>query len=294
MEMEYTNHIQREMFNSEDIYRIIFENSAVAIMVTDEQERIIQWNQYTEELLGYNHDDLHMRSVSALYPPEEWQNIRAQDIRKKGMQHHLETKMIMKNQETIDIDISVSVLKDHQGGIIGSIGVIKDISKRKQAEAKVVFEHGLLQDLLETIPDSIYFKDKEHRFILVSKAKAEHSHTTVDAMRGKTDFDFLPEDQARKAFADDSHVMETGQPIINKIEHLTRDDGSDCWVSVTKVPRRNEHGEITGTMGISRDVTAERKELRETEKYKKVAVGQNLRLIELRDKVKDLIAELDN
>jgi hypothetical protein len=121
-----------------------------------------------------------------------------------------------------------------------------------------------------------------------------HIPTTVETMKGKTDFDFLPEDQARKAFADDSHFMDTGQPIINKVERLTRDDGSECWVSVTKVPRRNENDEITGTMGISRDVTAERKELRETEKYKKVAVGQNLRLIELRDKVKDLLAELDN
>jgi len=119
---------------SEEKFRLIFENSAVAITFTDEKERIISWNKFTEELLGMRKDDLYLKPVKSLYPFEEWKKIRSQNIQQKGMLHHLETKMFRKNKESIDVDISLSVLKDHEGKITGSIGVIKDITKRKKAE----------------------------------------------------------------------------------------------------------------------------------------------------------------
>ena len=112
-------------------------------------------------------------------------------------------------------------------------------------------------------------------------------------MIGKTDYDFLPENQAKKAFEGDSMVIQTGRPILDEVEKLTGKDGSERWVSVTKIPRYNMEGQIIGTMGISRDVTKRIKGAKETEKYKKVAIGQNLRMIELRDKVKELIAEME-
>jgi len=76
-------------------------------------------------------------------------------------------------------------------------------------------------------------------------------------------------------------VIQTGRPILNEVEKLTGKDGYERWVSVTKIPRYNMEGQIIGTMGISRDVTKRIKGTKETEKYKKVAIGQNLRMIEL-------------
>ena len=96
---------------SEERYRCIFDSSAVAIMLTDEKECIVSWNQFTETLLEMNEDDLKNKSVSMLYPPEEWMKIRLENIRDKGGQHHLETKIFKKNGELIDIDISLSVFK---------------------------------------------------------------------------------------------------------------------------------------------------------------------------------------
>ncbi|MCK4348998.1 MAG: PAS domain-containing protein, partial [Thermoplasmatales archaeon] len=71
----------------------------------------------------------------------------------------------------------------------------------------------------------------------------------------KTDFDFLPEDEARRAFEDDKELMRAGKYIINKVEKLTGVGGSERWVSVTKVPRFDGEGNVIGTVGISRDVT---------------------------------------
>jgi len=374
---------EEKLKESEERYRCIFENSAVAIMLTDDRERVISWNKYTETLLGYDHDELFEKPVSMLYPSDEWKKIRAENIRQKGMQHNLETRMFKKDNTLIDVDISITVLKDEKGDVRGSIGVIKDItervqaekklkeseerysglfecttdgmivldargeildvntrtlelfnvskeemlgnnflsmglltpkslsivvnqfqellsnkiatsqeteiidkngkilnvelssfflvkrdnevdnfvllirdiSDRKQAEIKLAREHALLQTLMDSMPDSIYFKDGENRFVKVNKAKAARYNVKPEEMIGKTDFDILPENEAKKAFDDDEEVLKTGKFIINKVEKLTGIDGSERWVSVTKIPRFDPEGNIIGTMGISRDIT---------------------------------------
>jgi PAS domain S-box-containing protein len=179
------------------------------------------------------------------------------------------------------------------GKIIGIMGISRDVTEWKQTEKQLTKEHELLQTLISNIPDSIYFKDEQNRFILVNKAKADHWSATPEEMIGKTDFDFLPPDEARKVYDDDTSIIKTGQPLIDKIEKITATDGLERWVSVTKLPRFNNEHKIIGTMGISRDITKRIKEKKETEKYKKVAIGQNLRMIELRDKVKELINEIE-
>jgi len=134
-----------ELDGLEEKYKTIFENSAVAITLTDKNERIILWNKYTENLLGMNKDDLYMKPVELLYTPEEWRRIRSENVRQKGMQHHLETKMIRKNNEIIDVDISLSVLKNHKGRVIGSVGIVRDITQRKMMELELQRVHEKLE-----------------------------------------------------------------------------------------------------------------------------------------------------
>jgi two-component system, sensor histidine kinase and response regulator len=128
---------ERERKEAEERYRTIFENSAVAITVTDENEKIISWNSFAENLLGYTSEDLKLKPVWSLYPEDEWKKIRACNIRKKGMQSHLETRVIQKDGDLIDVDVSITVLKDADGAVTGSIGIIKDIMARKKAETEL-------------------------------------------------------------------------------------------------------------------------------------------------------------
>jgi len=90
---------------------------------------------------------------------------------------------------------------------------------------------------------------------VVNKAKAEHLGTTPKEMIGKNDFDFFPEEVARKSFADDNQVMKSSKPLINRVEKITHLDGTECWVSVTKIPWYNDRGKIVGTIGLSRNIT---------------------------------------
>jgi len=245
---------EKKLLESEHRYRTIFENSAIAITLTDGHERIVSWNAYAEKLLGMDKNELYLKPVRSLYPAEEWQKIRSENIRQKGMQHCLETKMIRKDNEQIHVDISLSVLKDAEGKITGSIGVIKDITARKKVENALISEHALLQSLLDNIPDSIYFKDEKHRFIKVNKAKAMHSNVTIEQMIGKTDFDFYSEDEATKMLDDEKKVMEHKE-ILQSEEKITRPNGDVEWVSVVKAPRYDISGNIVGILGISRDIT---------------------------------------
>jgi len=140
-----------ELHESEEKYRTIFENSAVAIMMTNEKEQIISWNSYTEKLLGVGEKELLKKPVKELYPEGEWLKIREKNIRKKGMQHHLETKMLKKNGETADVDISLSVLKNKNGTITGSIGVIRDITSRKKMEENLKIKDSAIYSSINAI-----------------------------------------------------------------------------------------------------------------------------------------------
>ncbi len=159
---------ERELKTSEEKYKTIFENSAVALTLTDEQERIISWNKCAEKILGMNKDDLYLKPVKFLYPKEEWKKIRSQNIRQKGLQYHLETKVLNKNNETVDVDLSLSVLKNFKGKIIGSIGVLQDISIYKNMEKNLKESLDKFRDLAEESPNMIFI-NKNGKILYANK-----------------------------------------------------------------------------------------------------------------------------
>jgi len=152
---------ERRLWYAEEMYKTIFENSAVAIMVTDENECIVSWNKYAQKLLGMNEEDLHLKPVRELYPADEWEKIRAENVRQKGMQHHLETKIKMKNNKILDVDLSLSVLKDHNGEVVGSIGIIKDITDQKIIEKTLIDSEKKFRGIFDATSDFILYLKKD-------------------------------------------------------------------------------------------------------------------------------------
>ncbi|MFC1781819.1 ATP-binding protein [Planctomycetota bacterium] len=136
---------------AEEKYRMIFENSAAAITLVDENERLISWNKFTENLLGIDGAELYLKPIKSFYPPGQWERIRNFGVREKGMQHHLETRMIRNDNSVIDVDISLSVLKDSEGNTTGSIGIIRDITQRKQAEEELRETMELKSQFISTV-----------------------------------------------------------------------------------------------------------------------------------------------
>jgi len=241
---------ERKLKESEKKYRTIFENSAVAITLTDEKERIISWNKYAEDLLGMDKNELRLKPVKTLYPQDEWKKIREKNIRKKGMQHHLETRILRKNNETIEVDISLSVIKDHDGKIIGSIGVIRDITERKEFEKR-------LTSIMKYAGDSIYLIDKDFRYLMVNNELLKRFNLSKDQILGKNINELHSPDIAKEFIEKIKMVFENGKPI--KDEH-TREDKK--WFLRTLSPVKDYiTGKITAVLVISKDIT----ELKKTE-----------------------------
>jgi PAS domain S-box-containing protein len=152
------------------------------------------------------------------------------------------------------------MFRDEQDKALRMIGVAQDITERKQAEEKLEQERALLRTLIENLPDFIYVRDRDNRFLLGNAAVAHVMGTTTEAIVGKRDFDFYPHHLAAEYHADDLRVMQTGEPIINKEEINIDLAGVTRYVLTSKVPLRDKRGDIIGIIGIGRDIT-ERKRM---------------------------------
>lgn len=143
------------------------------------------------------------------------------------------------------------------GAVIGTFGISKDISALKRAEEDLQNASDMLQALLDNVPDRIYFKNAQSRFIKVGGALVKRlGMTSPEQVVDKTDFDFHPPELARQFVHDEEHIMATGEAIIAKVEKQVGPDGEPIWASVTKVPIYDRIGQIAGIIGISRDITA--------------------------------------
>jgi two-component system, sensor histidine kinase and response regulator len=136
-------------------------------------------------------------------------------------------------------------------------------------------EQQLLDTFLEQIPDRVYFKDLESRFIRVSHSKARS--TGLDRPEqaiGRTDADDFHSTHAARARADEQEIIRTGQPMVGKEEEIVWPDAHSTWVLVNKAPLRDRHGNIIGTMGISHDITERKLAERElAEKAEQLAMA---------------------
>jgi len=132
----------------------------------------------------------------------------------------------------------------------------EEIRRREEMEAALQQERDLIGALLDTIPDHIYFKDQQSRFLRINRAMAWSFKLCApeDAV-GRTDADFFSAEHAERALADEQEIMEKGQSLVGREEKETWPDGSTTWVSTTKQCLRDKTGQIVGTFGISRDIT---------------------------------------
>jgi PAS domain S-box-containing protein len=141
------------------------------------------------------------------------------------------------------------------GSALGDLRLDPALSDLPEPEIKRL----CVENLLGSPDHSIFFKDRDSRFVLVSGswlARYAPGHTLAEVI-GKTDFDFFSEKHAVAALAHEKRVLETGEPIRVKAERETFHDRPDSWAQTTKAPLRDERGEIVGTWGTSRDITAQ-------------------------------------
>jgi diguanylate cyclase (GGDEF)-like protein/PAS domain S-box-containing protein len=115
----------------------------------------------------------------------------------------------------------------------------------------------MLRAVLASVPDCIYVKDASSRFLLANQSTVDAmAAASIQELLGKTDFDFYPRHMAEPFLADEQEVIRTGVPIVGRDETSFEQSGDSRYTLTTKVPLRDEFGNIVGTIGIGRDITA--------------------------------------
>jgi PAS domain S-box-containing protein len=204
-----------------------------------------------EEILGKTDHDLSPKDLADKYYRDDQKVIRTGNPLATMEEHTTSEggKMV--------IDVIKTPLVDSGGKILGTQCMFWDVTERHQMEEQLAYERDLLNAILENVPDRIFIKDTESRFIKGSAALARRlGLESVDEMIGKNDYDFHPADQAKDFHEDEQRVILTGKSLVNKVEKQTDISGRSIWASVTKVPFTNRTGIVTGIIGISRDITA--------------------------------------
>ena len=161
------------------------------------------------------------------------------------------------------------VLKDNEGNVTGVLSSARDITENKKAHDELAKGHNLLLLLINNMPDRIYVKDTQSRFILCNNALVKRMGlSSPDDVIGKTDFDLLPHELAAQFFANEQEIIQSGQPLINHEESMGNVSGTTRWSLTTKVPLHDIQGKIIGIVGIGREITErKRRELEDQVLY---------------------------
>jgi len=156
----------------------------------------------------------------------------------------------------LDFVISVTKLLTFMKQDSPASGPIQPIDPAGIPVEPVMHDAYLLRILMDNLPDAIYFKDSNSRFVCINRALASMFGLNDPAQAiGRTDADFFSPMHAQQALIDEQRVLRTGEPLVGIEEMETWPNGSVTWVSTTKMPLRNVAGQVVGTFGMSRNIT---------------------------------------
>lgn len=284
----------------------IVNSSTEAITGMSNTGIIESWNCGAEQIYGYTEAEAIGRSIRMLAPPEREDEISLllERARRGERIESIETVRVAKDGRRVDVLLSVSPVLDEEGNLSGASAIAHDITDRRKAEEAVVKSEARYRTLVENLPQKIFLKDRHSVYVSVNEAYARDRGIEAEAVSGKTDFDFFPEQMAGKYRTDDARIMEAGVTEALEEEYVER--GERRLIHTVKTPIRDSQGNVTGILGILWDITEKKagedalrqhtESLKqsnlELERFNRLAVGRELRMIELKQQINDLCAQL--
>ena len=253
-------HFENLFSESEDRFRRIFEESPVGIGISTPDSKLTNVNPAFSKILGYTRAELIGVSYRELtHPDDVAENDRLNHELLKGTIPFfvMAKRYIRKDGQVIWSNLTVTAIRSQSGEVINFLAMIEDSTEKKKAQETLEHEQYLFQTLMDNSPDSIYFKDLEYRFIRANKTTAKKfGLDTVEDLLGKTDNDFFLPDLAKVDREEELEIFTSQEPVINKeVMEIWRDQRPATWSSSTKVPLKDEKGQIIGLFGITRDIT---------------------------------------
>jgi two-component system cell cycle sensor histidine kinase/response regulator CckA len=238
-------------------YRTLFEGVPMGLYRTTPAGQILDANPALVHMLGYpDRESLLAAEATGIYVnPQNRQRWQAL-LEREGVVTDFEVQLCRGDGATIWVWDNARVVRDAEGRTVYYEGSLEDVTERKRVEEALAEERNLLRTLIDNMPDYIFVKDTESRFLTTNTA---HLRTlgveTVEEVIGKTDSSFFPQELAEQYYAGEQAVVSSGQPLLNRVERAIDPEGVEQWLLTTKVPLRDSSGSIVGLVGISRDIS---------------------------------------
>jgi len=247
---EIQKQIEQAVRESEHRFRTLADASFEGIALT-ENGIIVDINDQLVHMYEYERSELIGKSLLDIVAPEF--RVHVNETIQLNKKESCEILGLRKNGTTFPAEIRGRITRIGHKEL--HIFTIRDITERKNIEEALKNEKAFLDALMDNIPDSIYFKDRQCRLLRVNRKEMRDLNVEdMSQIVGKTDTDLWGEEFGRKTLIDEQRLMESGEPIIGKIESRPLEDGQTNWTWTTKVPLRDESGQIVGLVGISRGI----------------------------------------
>jgi PAS domain S-box-containing protein len=294
---------QETLIESEQRFRSSFDEGAVPMALTSPDLKLQRVNPAYCRLVGYTEAELVGRSVQELTHPEDRTSTQsAVDLvtQESARSLRFEKRYITKDGRTIWVDISSAPVRDTAGRVLYLVTHVQDITERKRAEQALRESEEKYRNIVETGSEGIWVADAEARTTFVNRRMADMMGYTTEEMLGKLVYDFM--DDEAKALA--RHNLERRQQGLKDSyeQKYIRKDGTTLWAIASAAPLRDAQGRVIASMGMLTDIT-ERKEAEEKvrrsvddlraankdlERFNRLAVERELRMVELKKEVNGL------
>ncbi len=255
-------HVEEALKQERNLLRTLIDSVPADVYIKDRESRFVDANIETAlRLGGKTVNDLIGKTDFDFFPVD----IASGDFAAEQALIRTGQPVVNFEERVFDYRLGEAVwilttkvpIRDEQGEITGLVGIGLQITERKRIEQALEEEKTLLRTLIDAMPDYIYIKDLESRFIMGNTATAlSLGAATPEDIVGKTDFDFHPPDIAAKFFADEQALFQSGKALLNQ-EELVIDQRTGQWQHLLSMnmPLYDLHGKIIGLVGVNRDIT---------------------------------------
>ncbi len=251
----------------------------------DGEGTVLSVNLFGAAQLGYTVEELVGQPVLNVFHPDDREAVREQFARclQSPMEvGHWEFRKVRKDGSVLWVKEAARAVRGPDGNPVVLV-VCEDITESKRAEEELFSSRQMLQLVLDTIPQRIFWKDRHSVFLGCNKPLAlDCGYDDPSKLVGKTDYETAWAATADLYRADDRQVMETGVPKLNYEEPQIQPDGSPAWLRTSKVPLRDKEGRVIAVLGMYEDIT-ERKEAEEERVRLVTAIEQSAEAIFIAD-----------
>ena len=239
-------------------YQSLLEHAPDAILLASCEGYIVEANRKAEEMFGYSLQELTTLHFSQLHPPQELPKIIEifAAMGANQLTQAFDIVFLRRDGTTLPVDVTAAIIKLNGEDMIQ--GIFRDITDKKQAERALCESQQLLQTVLDTVPLSVFWKDRTSSYLGANQRFLEDaSLSAVSELVGKNDFD-MPwgTTEADIYRADDRDVINSGEAKLGIIETQSNQEGKLIWLETNKLPLRNLSGEVVGVLDTYQDITA--------------------------------------